>query len=344
MLIGIWNYHEILHRDNFMLSPNTNSVLGEDVLKSFYEFTKDADLSEHEFKILDDRLNFKTYDKFIFFNYPKLDKKIVKDAINSSKPKYLFNLECPTIYPQTWNKDIYHKFDKIFTWHDDLIDNKKFFKINTPSYSKDRTLNLPNNKKEKLCVIIGSNKKNDHINDLYHKRLDIIKWYEKNALNDLDFFGYGWSNYLFTGNRIIRSLNKINILTKLLSKKYKNYRGVYNGNKVNLLRNYKFSYCIENAKGYRGYITEKIFHCFFSMTVPIYLGCPNISEHVPKSCYIDIRDFKNLDDIHSYIKNMTDIKYNKYLSSIKEFLKSEKYKYFSNEYYIKSLKKNIFNI
>ena len=32
-----------------------------------------------------------------------------------------------------------------------------------------------NNKKEKLCVIIGSNKKNDHINDLYHKRLDIIK-------------------------------------------------------------------------------------------------------------------------------------------------------------------------
>ena len=65
MLIGIWNYHEILHRDNFMLSPNTNSVLGEDVLKSFYEFTKDADLSEHEFKILDDRLNFKTYDKYL---------------------------------------------------------------------------------------------------------------------------------------------------------------------------------------------------------------------------------------------------------------------------------------
>ena len=58
-----------------------------------------------------------------------------------------------------------------------------------------------------------------------------------------------------------------------------------------------------------------------------------------KSCYIDIRDFKNLEDIHSYIKNMTDIKYNKYLSSIKEFLNSEKYKYFSNEYYIKSLKK-----
>ena len=66
MLFGIWNHHEIHHRNNFMLSPDTNSVLGEDVLKSFYEFTIDREVSSNQFKILDNNLSYKNYDKFIF--------------------------------------------------------------------------------------------------------------------------------------------------------------------------------------------------------------------------------------------------------------------------------------
>lgn len=342
MLIGIWNYHEIHHKNNFMLTPNTSSVLGEDVLHSFYEFTIDREVSHNRFKILDDNLSYANYDKFIFFNYPNLKKKIVIDALNSKKPKYLFNLECPTIYPQTWDEKNYGQFTKIFTWNDDLIDNKKFFKINTPSYSKSRLLNLPKNYRSKLSAIVGSNKSCNHINDLYHKRLEIIKWYEKNALQDLDFFGYGWTNFLFRGHKIIRSLNKINFLTKFFAKKYKNYKGSYNGNKVDLLKNYKFSFCIENAKGYSGYITEKIFHCFFSMTIPIYLGCPNIEEHIPVDCFIDMRKFNNLNEIYLYIKNMKENEYQNYLSAIENFLLSKKFKPFTNEVYIETLKKNIF--
>lgn len=341
MLFGIWNYHEIHHKNNFMLSPDTNSVLGEDVLKSFYEFTIDREVSSNQFKILDNNLSYKKYDKFIFFNYPNSNQKFVFDALNSSKPKYLLNLECPTIYPQTWNSKIFDKFTKIFTWNDELIDNKKFFKINTPSYSKERLINLPRNKRNKLSVIVGSNKRSNHVNDLYHKRLEIIEWFESNQLNDLDFFGYGWSNYLFTGNKFTRALNRIDILTKFFAKNYKNYKGVYNGYKVDLLKNYKFSFCIENAKGYYGYITEKIFHCFFSLTIPIYLGCPNITEHIPSNCFIDMRNFKNLNEIYKYLKNMSDEEYNKYLLSIENFLYSEKFKFFSNEYYIETLKKNI---
>ena len=115
------------------------------------------------------------------------------------------------------------------------------------------------------------------------------------------FFGYGWSSFLFTGNRIIRSLNKINILTRLLSKKYKNYRGVYNGNKVNLLRNCKFSYCI--SKGFQRLYYRKKFSLFFNDSSDLF----RMSKYFRACSKILLywhEDFKNLEDINSYIKNI----------------------------------------
>ena len=252
----------------------------------------------------------------------------------------MINLECPTIYPETWNKDNYRFFDKVFTWSEELIDNKIFFKINCPSYSFDKINNLPNLKREKFCVTIGSNKRNNHPNDLYWKRLDVIKWFEKNYPKDLDFYGYGWNNYVFKGPRIVRILNKINFLTKILAPKFNNYKGEFVGKKKDLLSKYKFSICIENAKGYDGYITEKIFHCFFSLTVPIYLGT-EISKYIPTDCFIDMRKFKNYSQMYQFLKSMTDEEYLKYQNSIKSFLHSEKFSIFSIEYYVNKLSKNI---
>ena len=341
MLIGLWNYHEIHHENNFMLTPDTSSCLGEDVLRSFYEFYLESKLNNHKLEILNKYRNYKEYDAFIFFNYPNSKKSFVLDALNSSKKKYLLNLECPTVYPQTWDKEIFQRFDKIFTWDDSLIDNSKFFKINNPSYPLEKIETLPKNLKKKFSVIVGSNKSSDNINDLYHKRLEIIQWYEKNEVNDLDFFGYGWDKYVFNGSKIIRAFNKFNFLTKFLAPKFKNYQGSFDGKKVDLLKEYKFSYCIENAKGYQGYITEKIFHCFFALTIPVYLGCPNITNHIPKECFIDMRDFNSVKDIHFFLKNMPNDKFMNYQKSIKDFLNSDKFIPFSNKYYVEILKNNI---
>ena len=110
MLLGLWNYHEVHHKDDFMLTPDTSNCLGEDVLRSFYEFYLDSKLNNHKLEILNKKRNFMEYDAFIFFNYPDTRKSFVLDALNSSKKKYLLNLECPTIYPKTWDKEIFEKF------------------------------------------------------------------------------------------------------------------------------------------------------------------------------------------------------------------------------------------
>ena len=342
MLIGVWNYHESLHKDNYMLSKFTEDCLGEDSMRPFYEFFAEAKLKGHKIEILSDKRNIGEYDNFIFINFPKSNKKIVNQALNTNKPKYLINQECPTIYPETWNHKNYDLFKKVFTWADDLIDNKTFFKINCPSYGDDKINNLPKIKKSKFCVTVISNKNNNHPNDLYWKRLEIIKWFEKNHLNDLDFYGYGWNNYVFKGPRIIRALNKLKFLTKILAPNYKNYKGEYIGKKKDLLKHYKFSICIENAKYYPGYITEKIFHCFFSLTVPIYLGSDNVNMHIPKECFIDLRNFKNYEELYKYLKYMKEDRYKEYQIEIKKFLKSDKFKQFSIKYYIETLTKNIF--
>jgi len=121
---------------------------------AFYEFSLQVKRRGHKIEILDEKNEFKDYDAFIFINFPKRNKNIVNKALNSNKLKYLINLECPTIYPETWDNINYKFFNKVFTWADNLIDNKHFYKINCPSYSDKKITNLPNEPKEKFCITI----------------------------------------------------------------------------------------------------------------------------------------------------------------------------------------------
>lgn len=341
MLIGVWNYYESLHKNNFMLSAFTGSSLGEDSMKSFYDFYLKSRKKGYQVKILNNIKDINKVDLLIFINYPNIKNNIPKYALTTSKPKFLLNYECPTIYPETWRKKNFKFFDKIFTWDDTLIDNKKFFKTNSPSYYSPRLERFDLKRKNKFCVIICSNKSNDHKYDLYNKRLEIINWFEKKHPDKLEFYGYGWSYFFFKGPKFIRILNRLKILTKLFSKKYITYKGEYYGPKRELLKNYKFSICFENARFYKGYLTEKIFHCFFSLTVPIYLGSPNITDHIPKKCFIDMRDFKSYEDLYKYLDSMSKSEYINYILSIKEFLKSKKFDQFSIKYFTNLLMKHV---
>jgi hypothetical protein len=65
------------------------------------------------------------------------------------------------------------------------------------------------------------------------------------------------------------------------------------------LNPYRYSIAIENSIS-RNYWTEKLSDCFVSMTVPIYLGAPNILEFFPKESMIIVNEIdlsENLDDL-----------------------------------------------
>lgn len=70
--------------------------------------------------------------------------------------------------------------------------------------------------------------------------------------------------------------------------------------KVETLGEYLFCYCLENQGGTKGYITEKIFDCFFSGSVPVYLGPTNITDYIPSSCFVDFSNFRSIEACNNF--------------------------------------------
>jgi len=57
---------------------------------------------------------------------------------------------------------------------------------------------------------------------------------------------------------------------------------------LNVFNKYKFVICFENSYA-NGYITEKIFNCFYGKTIPIYKGSEKITDYINKNSFIDGR-------------------------------------------------------
>ena len=111
--------------------------------------------------------------------------------------------------------------------------------------------------------------------------------------------------------------------------------------KIKTYQKYKFAICYENAKDLPGYVSEKIFDCFFAGCVPVYWGAPNITQHIPESCFIDRRKFASNQDLYAFISGMSEVEYFGYLDSIDNFLEKNKDGIFSVDYFAKSLINNI---
>jgi hypothetical protein len=179
--------------------------------------------------------------------------------------------------------------------------------------------------------------------ELYTERVRTIRWFEKNHPEDFDLYGIGWDRYYFRGTFLginLLRLNRLKFLTKLFKPKYFSYKGPVNS-KRETFKKYKFAICYEAARDVSGYITEKIFDCFFAGCVPVYLGAQNITEHIPSNTFIDKRKFKTYEAVYAYLKDVPDSEYVNYLEAIKNFIKSEKVYPFSAEYFANTLAKEI---
>ena len=84
-------------------------------------------------------------------------------------------------------------------------------------------------------------------------------------------------------------------------------------------------------------MTEKIFDCFYGGCVPVYLGAPDISDHIPKACYIDYRDFADYGKLEDYLINMTREEFECYRSAAFQFLSSRDSECFSHDFFAKKL-------
>jgi hypothetical protein len=256
-----------------------------------------------------------------------------------SGPKYLIATENPYICPLNKNQAYLGQFDGVFTWNtnfSELGNVKHVFIPNqirylpTPSYS-ERPI---------FSCIINANKAfpKGLDNDLYSERLKVIRWYEAHAPEQFSLFGLGWSKpepAFDASSKIARRFKRL--ATQLLGyKPFPSYAGEV-ADKEAIYRKTKFAYCFENVADLPDYISEKIFDCFFGGCVPIYWGSNTILQHVPSSCFIDRRDFKNTEEVHRYLLSITEDQYAQYQQSIQEFLSSSKAMEFDTSTYVETI-------
>ncbi|NGX47910.1 MAG: hypothetical protein K1000chlam3_01295 [Chlamydiae bacterium] len=244
-------------------------------------------------------------EKIIFMNTPERIKKYPLDKLPKEK-MILFMWEPPLWKKKMYSPKINSHFSRVYTWNDDLVDGKTFFKFYYPS-KKPMITKIPPFEEKKFCTLINSSFTRYFPGELYSERIKAIRFFEKKE-EKFEFYGKNWN-----------------------AAEYPSYRGEI-PDKIIVNKNYKFTICYENCN-LPGYISEKIFDCFAAGSIPIYLGAPNIEEYIPKDCFIDWRDFFSLEELYAFLKNMTEGEYEGYLERIRTYLDSEEAQVFSPEYF-----------
>lgn len=86
--------------------------------------------------------------------------------------------------------------------------------------------------------------------------------------------------------------------------------------KSDALTDYRYSIVVENGV-FSNYFTEKILDCFAAMTVPVYIGAPNIGDFFNRDGII-ILDESNTDKLDEILKGCTAEDYASRLDAIKD--------------------------
>lgn len=274
---------------------------------------------------------------------------------------YLVRFETELTVPINGNPSYLKQFDGIFTWDFELLDPNSQnvltqqlkeipkFPIAYPNvlpadFRPNAIVNSGFANRDIFCALIASNRHANIVDsrELYSERVRAIRWFESQAPGDFSLFGNGWhvpqKRLGGIGKLQYRSEKILPFITR--RPVFPSYQGQAK-TKFEVYSRSKFSICFENARNIRGYITEKIFDCLFAGCVPIYWGDPAIEEFVPKTCFIDFREFQNKADsyeqLYSYIKNMNEATFLGYQQAGRDFLSSPSFASFTSDAFAESI-------
>ncbi len=162
-------------------------------------------------------------------------------------------------------------------------------------------------------------------NSLHEYRFKMIEYFSNK--NKFALYGMFWDD----GDRYEKKwkTKMLQVIENLNPKKCEN--------KYEIIKNYKFTVCIENT-AFDGYITEKIIDALAAGSIPLYLGAPEIEKHIPKNCFIDLRDFETFEKLEEYLESIDEEKAISMIKSGREFLKSETGKLHSYEGFAQNIK------
>jgi hypothetical protein len=282
------------------------------------------------------------------------DFSLYVESINfvsgGTQKNYLILYETALTVPRNADFQYLNQFDIIFTWNEGFIQNgfqdpfgnqiscKRFIKIYYPNpipkeCGTDFFSPTFKQRSNTICLI-GSNRHANQVDEreLYSARVRAIQWFEAFAKHDFKLYGNGWKVPQKRLGRLGRLRYRLEKIRPFLFGEpvFPSYQGPAE-TKYEVLSKTLFCICYENARDIDGYITEKIFDCFFAGCIPIYWGDSNIGKYIPAKCFINFREFSSYQDLYRYIKAITPEEFLEYQQAAREFLLSNKFAPFTSQ-------------
>ncbi len=245
-------------------------------------------------------------DAVVYFNHYTYNRRI-HEQVCPNALKILYTYEPPAIDPMQYTQRVWKQFDAILSWNTYLTEASSTFTFEAGAYydlpycsdygiAPFAAMPDPATREKAICQICGD-KYSLSAEEIYSERRKVARWFHKHARTRMDVFGRPPMDT-------------------------PNYRGECAG-KAETFARYRYALCFENTfhpLWTRGYLTEKILDCMASGTVPVYYGCSNIEELVPLDCFVDYRKFSSLDELDSFLQEITDEEYLGYAERMQSFL------------------------
>lgn len=261
-----------------------------------------------------------------------------------------FAFECPIVEPRLYQH--LHRaatvFRRMFTYSTAdalrpfLRGPVRFERFRIPQAFDDAHSEIWSRSDRGFLVMINANKRPRlTLNELYSERLRAVEFFGR--FSEIDLYGVGWDGpTMQVGETWVPSAaqrarlelrrlldSMIGTRDPLLTAARRAYRGP-SSSKAKTLGAYTFAICFENMI-LEGWITEKIFDCFFSGTVPVYLGAPDIEDWIPKNCFIDMRDFVDYRELRAFLHGLTPREIDAYREAGRAYIASEQFRPFTKE-------------
>jgi hypothetical protein len=254
-------------------------------------------------------------------------------------------MECPIVEPKPYRQfPILHRhFRHILTWSDsesllhftrELVPCERF---QWPQ-SFDRVHDDVWARRDRgFLVMINANKlPRVYWQELYTARLEAVEYFHR--FGEIDLYGPGWermpsrvgsSIVPMPVRRLYRQTGAELALWRLKQRFTPDplyvaaaaaHRGVAKS-KAETLGRYTFALCFENMR-IKGWMTEKIFDCFFAGTVPVYWGATDIDEWVPREAFIDMRQFQGFAELRAFLHALTAQDIARYREAARAYIES----------------------
>ena len=173
--------------------------------------------------------------------------------------------------------------------------------------------------------------------ELYRDRMRAVEFF--NRTDDIDLYGVGWdkASRRMGHTWVPWTLRRMHMAFQDWADEIRPHpwmiaaRKVYKGEletKWETLARYDFALCFENAE-LKGWLTEKLFDCLRTGTIPIYWGATDIEKLVPLDCLIDMRQFVDYAELRAFLRVLDREAIRRYREAGRAFLESESFEPFS---------------